>query len=110
MAINPAGNLALVANRSEGSVSVFTIAGKALTAVGKVQLGDAKSGPSAIAFTPDGKTALVSSDGDNKIAVLKIDGNKVKAEKREIHAGLRPYPLDIIKLQVLQLINFYQRP
>ena len=95
VAINPAGNLALVANRSEGSVSVFTIAGKALTAVGKVQLGDAKSGPSAIAFTPDGKTALVSRDGDNKISVLTIDGTKVEAAKREIHAGLRPYPLDI---------------
>lgn len=95
LAINPAGNLALVANRSEGSVSVFTIAGKALTAVGKVQLGDAKSGPSAIAFTPDGKTALVSRDGDHKISVLKIDGTKVEAEKRELHAGLRPYPLDI---------------
>lgn len=95
VAINPAGNLALVANRSEGSVSVFSIANKALTAVGKVQVGDAKSGPSAIAFTPDGKIALVSRDGDHKISVLKIDGTKVEAEKRELHAGLRPYPLDI---------------
>ncbi len=65
-ALNPDGNLALVANRSEGTVSVFTIANKALTAVGKVQLGDAKSGPSAIAFTPDGKTALVTRDGDTR--------------------------------------------
>lgn len=95
VAISPDGTLALVANRSEGSVSVFSIANKALTAVGKVQLGDAKSGPSAIAFTPDGKTALVSRDGDNKISVLKIDGTKVEAEKRDMHAGLRPYPLDI---------------
>ncbi|MFM9845808.1 MAG: beta-propeller fold lactonase family protein [Hyphomicrobiaceae bacterium] len=95
LAINPAGDLALVANRSEGSVSIFSIAGKALTAVGKVQLGDAKSGPSAIAFTPNGKTALVSRDGDNKISVLKVDGTKVEAENRVVHAGLRPYPLDI---------------
>ena len=95
VAINPGGNLALVANRSEGSVSVFTIAGKTLTVVGKIQLGDAKSGPSAIAFSPDGKTALVSRDGDHKISVLTVDGSNVEHAKRDIHAGLRPYPLDI---------------
>ena len=95
VAINPGGNLALVANRSEGSVSVFTIAGKTLTVVGKIQLGDAKSGPSAIAFAPDGKTALVSRDGDHKVSVLTVDGSKVEHAKRDIHAGLRPYPLDI---------------
>jgi DNA-binding beta-propeller fold protein YncE len=95
VAINPEGNLALVANRSEGTVSVFTIANKALTAVGKIQLGDSKSGPSAIAFTPDGKTALVTRDGDNKISVLSVDGSKVEHAKRDVHAGLRPYPLDI---------------
>ena len=95
VAINRAGNLALVANRSEGTVSVFTVAGKTLTAAGKVQLGDAKSGPSAISFSPDGKTALVSRDGDHKISVLNVDGNKVEHSKRDINAGLRPYPLDI---------------
>jgi DNA-binding beta-propeller fold protein YncE len=95
VAINPAGNLALVANRSEGTVSVFTVSGKTLTAAGKVQLGDAKSGPSAVAFSPDGKTALVSRDGDHKISVLTVDGTKVEYAKRDLHAGLRPYPLDI---------------
>lgn len=95
VAINPAGNLALVANRSEGTVSVFTIADRKLTHTGKVQLGDAKSGPSAIAFSPDGKVALVSRDGDNKISVLTVDGSKVEHSKRDVNAGLRPYPLDI---------------
>jgi DNA-binding beta-propeller fold protein YncE len=95
IAVNNAGNLVLVANRSEGTVSVFTLAGKALSPAGKISLGDAKSGPSAVAFSPDGKTALVTRDGDNKISVLSVDGNKVVDSKREIHAGLRPYPLDI---------------
>jgi DNA-binding beta-propeller fold protein YncE len=95
IAINGAGNLVLVANRSEGTVSVFTLTGKQLTSVGKVALGDAKSGPSAVAFSPDGKTALVTRDGDHKISVLSIDGSKVEYAKRDIHAGLRPYPLDI---------------
>jgi DNA-binding beta-propeller fold protein YncE len=95
IAINPAGTLALVANRAEGTVSIFTIAGGALSAAGKISLGDAKSGPSGIAFTPDGKTALVTRDGDHKISVLKIDGSKVEADKRDINAGLRPYQVDI---------------
>lgn len=95
VAINRAANLALVANRAEGTVSVFTISGKTLTPAGKIQLGDAKSGPCAVAFTPDGRTALVSRDGDHKISVLTVDGNKVEHAKRDINAGLRPYPLDI---------------
>ncbi len=95
VAINRDGTLALVANRMEGSVSVFTIAGKTLTPAGKVQLGDAKSGPSAVAFTPDGKRALVTRDGDSKISVLTVDGTKVTHSGRDIHAGLKPYPVGI---------------
>src|SRR6516162_5092975 len=41
------------------------------------------------------KTALVTRDGDNKISVLSIDGNKVEHAKRDISAGLRPYGLVI---------------
>jgi len=95
VSINRAGTLALVANRSEGTVSVFSVAGNTLTPVGKVALGDDKSGPSHAAIAPDGKTALVTRDGDNKISVLSIDGNKVEYTKRDISAGLRPYGLDI---------------
>ena len=45
IAINKAGTLALVANREEGTVSVFTISGKTVTAAGKVTVGGEKSGP-----------------------------------------------------------------
>lgn len=95
VAINRAGTLALVANRSEGTVSVFTIADKKLTAAGKIQLGDARSGPSAVAFTPDGKRALVTRDGDSKISLLTVDGNKVEYSKRDMVAGQRPYSMEI---------------
>jgi DNA-binding beta-propeller fold protein YncE len=94
--INKAGTLALVANRSEGTVSVFSIDGKTVTPVGeKVKVGDEKSGPSGIVFSADGKTALVTRDGDNKIAVLSIDGTKVEYTKRDMSAGMRPYGIDI---------------
>jgi DNA-binding beta-propeller fold protein YncE len=95
VSINRAGTLALVANRSEGTVSVFSIGGNTLTPVGKINLGDDKSGPSHVAITPDGKTALVTRDGDNKISVLSIDGTKVEYTKRDMSAGLRPYGLGI---------------
>jgi DNA-binding beta-propeller fold protein YncE len=97
VSINRAGTLALVANRSEGTVSVFTIANRALTPAAKIQLGDAKSGPSHAAFTPDGKTALVSRDGDHRISVLSVDGTKVEDTKRYMVAAIRPYSIAISK-------------
>jgi DNA-binding beta-propeller fold protein YncE len=95
VSINNAGTLALVANRSEGTVSVFTIAGNRLTPAGKIQLGDAKSGPSHVAFTPDGKSALVTRDGDHKVSILSVDGNKVEDSKMFMVGGIRPYSLEI---------------
>jgi DNA-binding beta-propeller fold protein YncE len=95
LSINRQGTLALVANRSEGTVSVYGIAGKNVTPIGKVTVGDAKSGVSHVAIGPDGRTALVSRDGDDRISVLSIDGTKVEYTKRDMNAGLRPYGLDI---------------
>lgn len=95
VAINTARTLALVTNRNEGTVSVFTIAGKTLTPAGKIKLGDEKSGPSSVAFTPDGTRALVTRDGDHKVSVLKISGTTVEHSGRDIHTGLKPYPLGI---------------
>lgn len=93
VSINRAATLALVANRAEGTISIFTIAGMTLTPAGKLPLGDAKSGPSHVVFTPDGKTALVTRDGDNKISMLSVDGTKVTTTGQDISAGIRPYGL-----------------
>lgn len=95
VSISPAGDLALVANRSAGTVSVFTISGKTLTPAGTVDFAAKTSGPCAIAFTPDGKRAFVTRDGDHKVSVLSVDGSKVEYTKRDIGAGLRPYGIDI---------------
>lgn len=99
VSINKTGTLALVANRAEGTVSVLTINGKDVKVAGKVDLGNDKSGPSGVSFTPDGRQALVTLDGEsaNKIAVLAIDGTTVTYTKRDMNAGLRPYGLDIAK-------------
>jgi DNA-binding beta-propeller fold protein YncE len=95
VSINRAATLALVANRSEGTVSVFTISGSTLTPAGKIQLGDAKSGPSHAVFSHDGATALVTRDGDSRISLLTVDGSKVEYSKRDIYAGVRPYDIDL---------------
>ena len=58
-------------------------------------LGPATSGPSHVAFTPDGKMALVTRDGDSAVSVLSIDGEKVTYNKRDLFPGIRPYGLVI---------------
>lgn len=95
LSINRQGTLALVANREEGTVSVFAIDGKRVTPVEKVKIADEKSGVSHVAISPDGKWALATRDGDFKITLLTIDGQKVEPAKRDINAGLRPYGIDI---------------
>ncbi len=92
--MSPDGSLALVANRFAGTVSVFTVKERRLTPSGTVQF-DAKSLPSGIAFTPDGKSALVSLNGGNSVQVLSIEGEAVAVDPRPITTGVGPYTMDI---------------
>jgi DNA-binding beta-propeller fold protein YncE len=91
LSITRTGDLALVANRAEGTVSIFGIKGKEVSSLGTVKIGDEKTGVSHVTISPDGKTALVTRDGDNLISVLSIDGTKVEYTKRDMSAGVRPY-------------------
>ena len=95
VAINRAGTMALVANRFDGTVSVFTIAGKTVTAAGKVEVGTPESLLSGVVFTRDGRTALVTRNFDSLISVLSIDGTKVENTKRDLAANLKPYGIDV---------------
>jgi DNA-binding beta-propeller fold protein YncE len=67
MAINRAGNLALVTNRADNSISVLSIRGKEVKVVDTVAMGEQVS---AVAFTPDGKRALAAKNVNNKAALL----------------------------------------
>ena len=91
--ISPDGTLALVANRVAGTVSVFTITDRRLTPAGTVQVGIG-SMPSGIAFSGDGKSALVTRYGDNQVMVLNIDGPNVTVDPRPITTGVAPYTID----------------
>jgi DNA-binding beta-propeller fold protein YncE len=60
-----------------------------------VKVGDEKSGAAHVAIAPDGKSALLTLDGANRIAVLSIDGTKVEYTKRDMTAGVEPIAIDI---------------
>ncbi len=91
--VSPDGTLALVANRFAGTVSVFTIADRRLTPAGTVLVGPG-SMPSGIAFSGDGKSALVTRNGDHQVMVLSVNGASVTAEARPLTTGVAPYTLD----------------
>lgn len=103
--VSPDGKLALIANRTEGTVSVYSVADKQLTPVTKLDLGNKGSLPSGIVFTHDGKHALLSRGGDNMVSVLNIEGTNVTIAPRPITTGMAPYTMDINKAGTLAAVS-----
>ncbi|HKM74712.1 MAG TPA: hypothetical protein VJX94_32425, partial [Stellaceae bacterium] len=95
MAISPKGDLALVANRADGTISVLSIRGKDVLVLDTVTVGAAADQVSAVAITPDGKRALATKPAANKVALLSIDGQKVTYDKRDLPAGIFPYNIAV---------------
>ena len=95
MAISPKGDLALVANRADGTISVLSIRGKDVLVLDTVMVGAASDQVSAVAITPDGKHALAAKAAANKIALLSIDGQKVTYDKRDLPTGIFPYNVSV---------------
>jgi len=92
MSINKAGTLGLIANRTDGSISVLRIAGKKVTLIDTVVIGEQVA---HVKFTPDGKRALAVKFPGHKVAMLAVDGEKVSYDKQDLPAGLWPYNLDV---------------
>ena len=93
IAINPRGDLALVANRADNSISVLAIDGKQVKLVDMVSVGDQVA---AVAITPDGARALAVKNTTNKIGMLSIEGRKVSyQEGMDVPVGQYPYNIDI---------------
>ncbi|HEU5295792.1 MAG TPA: YncE family protein [Burkholderiaceae bacterium] len=92
MAINRAGNLALIANRADNSISVLSIQGKQVKLVDTVAIGEQVA---HVVFTPDGKRALANKFPGHKMALLTVDGQKVTYTKRDLAVGLWPYNADV---------------
>jgi DNA-binding beta-propeller fold protein YncE len=92
MAINQAGDLALIANRASNSISVVSIDGKEVAHVGEVDMGGQVA---AVAIAPDGKRALAAKFPEHKVALLAIDGQTVTYDGQDIPVGLWPYNVAI---------------
>ena len=91
MAISAKGDLALVTNRADGTISVLSIRGKDVLVLDAVTVGAPTDQVSAVAITPDGKHALAAKAAANKVALLSIDGQKVTYDKRDLPTGIFPY-------------------
>ena len=92
MSINRAGNLALIANRTDNSISVLRIAGKKVTLVDTVAIGEHVA---HVVFTPDGKRALAGKFPGHKLALLEVNAEKVTYTKQDIPVGMWTYNFDI---------------
>jgi DNA-binding beta-propeller fold protein YncE len=92
LAVNKSGNLLLIGNRADSSVSVLTIKGQEVKLVDSIAMNDPVS---AVAFTPDGKHALAAKNTVNKVSLLNIDGEKVSYDKTDISVGVYPYNVQV---------------
>jgi DNA-binding beta-propeller fold protein YncE len=92
LAINRAGDLALIANRAGKSISVLSIEGKEVKLIDTVAMDEKVA---AVAITPDGKRALAVKRPAHKIALLKIEGKTVTYTKYDMPVGLLPYNVQI---------------
>jgi DNA-binding beta-propeller fold protein YncE len=90
--ISKKGDLALVTNRADNSISVLTVSGKDVKLADTVAMGDSVA---HVAISPDGTKALAVKPVVNKVAFLRIDGGKVLYEKYDMPTGIFPYNVDI---------------
>jgi DNA-binding beta-propeller fold protein YncE len=94
VSINPAGTMALVASTQDGAVTVFSIAHKKLTQVGKVEM-EKGAASTDVVFSPDGKRAFVVERGGNRVGILDIDGTKVTYSGQSVVTGASPYGMTV---------------
>jgi len=88
LSFSPKGDMALVCNRADGTISVLKIDGTHVTQIGTVAI---SPGVAHVVFTPDGKRALAIKSPDNRLAVLEVDGDKVTYNKLDLPTYAFPY-------------------
>jgi DNA-binding beta-propeller fold protein YncE len=93
LSFSPSGNLALVANRADKSISVLAVNGTDVKLVDTVPMGDEVS---HVVFTPDGKHALATKFTAHKLALLDVAGDKVTYTKVDLPMGLYPYNVAVV--------------
>jgi DNA-binding beta-propeller fold protein YncE len=90
VSISPSGKLALVAASNDSTISAFSISGKTLTPLTKLQLPD-KTDPTDVVFSRDGKSAIVVSRGGSKLLLLSVNGTTIADTGKSYVPGRQPY-------------------
>ncbi len=92
LTINREGTL-LLAAAHDGTVKVLAIDGKDVKLVDQVKVAEKRL--AGVAFTPDGKSAIVALRDENGAVVLNVDGTTVKLSKEKLSTGVNPYAVDV---------------
>ena len=103
--ISPDGRMALVANRFEGTISIFAIDGAHLEPAGKFALDNAKSQPVGIVFSHDGSFILVSRLGDHMVSLVHVAGGTLSLDPRPITTGVAPDTMDTNAAGTLAVVS-----
>jgi DNA-binding beta-propeller fold protein YncE len=104
IAINRAGNVALVANRADGTVSVLSIDGRRVAVRETITVGEAASEPADVAINPAGALALVSLNKAGLVRVLRITQGHVELADRKLPVYGQPYHVEITPEGALGLV------
>ncbi len=78
ISINRAGTLALVANRNDGTVSIFTVSGKTLTAAGKIDSAIRNRAPAASHFRQTAKWRWFRATATTKFRFYRSTATRSK--------------------------------
>lgn len=92
VAIDRAGRLLLAATVG-GTVSAFAIEGRGLVPAGELKVSDGRL--AGIAFTCDGKAALVALRDEQGLMALDVAGGKVTTRRERVSTGVAPYAIDV---------------
>ena len=80
LSFNPPGDLALVANSADKSISVLAVKGTDVKVIDTIDMSDIVS---HVAFTPDGKHALAAKFTGPECEALEANVQKTKAQLRQ---------------------------
>jgi DNA-binding beta-propeller fold protein YncE len=93
LSFSPSGDLALVTNRADKSISVLSVKGTDVKVIDTIDMGGVVT---HAVFTPDGKRALAVKFADHKVSLLDVNGDKVTYTKRDLPTGPWPYNIVVV--------------
>ncbi len=91
MSISPDGKTLLVANRDEGTITVWSVSGTQLNLIQSVEIATPEDQLSDVAISPDGKLVLASVQEGHYLSVLELQGGRLTLSDRKLSVCGKPY-------------------